>query len=199
MMVMNQINEALVSNIYNFKPAFNNLFEVTFTGTNTEKLNSEDEFNNATRFACSAVNFGGESIELNRHDITKLFYLDNFKRQDSLKLTFTETNGRVVRQFHQDWLAKFYDKDNDTFCSYDTLEEAEAALYRNIIVKFPYTDDKIWVVNFNRVMIKSIPELDLAWGKPKKESYTVEYAVTSWDFKSESGTFNPETPTMQSY
>ena len=119
MTMLSQVNENLVNNIYNFRPALNNVFEVYFIYTG-EQREIDSEFSNITAFTCSSVNFNGEEIDIARHDITKFFYMKDFKRQDSLKLTFLETKDRIVRRYHEDWLSCFYNREKDCFKSYDT-------------------------------------------------------------------------------
>lgn len=190
MTMLSQVNEDLVNNIYNFRPALNNVFEVYFIKTGTQR-EIDSEFSNITAFTCSSVNFNGEEIDIARHDITKFFYMKDFKRQDHLKLTFLETKDRIVRRYHEDWLSCFYDRKRDFFKSYDTKEEAQAALQRDVKVKFPKDERSMWVLSFGGVMIKQTPGIELKWGEPSIVTLPLSYVVSSWDLKEERGEFLP--------
>ena len=87
MIMLSQVNENLINNIYNFRPAFNNLFEVFFINLG-EPRPLDNEFSKVMMFSCSGVNFNGEDLDIKRHNVTKLFYMDDYKRQDNLKLPF---------------------------------------------------------------------------------------------------------------
>ena len=190
MIMLSQVNENLINNIYNFRPAFNNLFEVLFMKSG-EPQPIDSEFSNVMMFSCSGVNFNGENLDIKRHDVTKLFYIDDYKRQDNLKLTFVENKDRIVRRYHENWMSSFYDRKKDCFKSYNTKEEALRALCRDIKVKFPKDEESIWVLSLNGVMIKQTPGLDFKWGEPSCEALTIEYAVSSWDLGEAPEKFNP--------
>lgn len=188
--MLSQVNENLVNNIYNFRPASNNIFEVYFIKTGTQR-EIDSEFSNITAFSCSNVNFNGEEIDISRHDVTKFFCVKDFKRQDQLKLTFIESKDRIVRRYHEDWISGFYNRSKDCFKSYDTKEEAQAALYRNIKVKFPKDEKNKWVLSLEGVMIKSTPNLELKWGEPTLETPSLTYVVSSWSLTEAPGIFVP--------
>ena len=190
MIMLSQVNENLINNIYNFRPAFNNLFEVFFINLG-EPRPLDSEFSNVMMFSCSGVNFNGENLDIKRHDVTKLFYIDDYKRQDNLKLTFVENKDRIVRRYHENWMSSFYDRKKDCFKSYNTKEEALQALCRDIKVKFPKDEESVWVLSLNRVMIKQTPGLDFKWGEPSCEALTIEYVVSSWDLGEAPEKFNP--------
>ena len=188
--MLSQVNENLVNNIYNFRPAFNNVFEVYFIKTGLQR-EIDSKFSNVTAFTCSNVKFNGEDIDIKRHDVTKFFYVKDFKRQDQLELTFIETRDRIVRKYHEDWISCFYDRDKDCFKSYDKKEDAQAALYRNIKVKFPKDEKSMWVLSFKGVMIKQGPGISLKWGEPSLETLSLTYVVSSWSLEEVSGVFLP--------
>ena len=188
--MLSQVNENLINNIYNFRPAFNNVFEVYFIKTGAQR-EIDSEFSNITAFTCSNVNFNGEDIDIQRHDITKFFCVKDFKRQDLLKLTFLETKDRIVRRYHEDWISSFYNRKTDCFKSYDKKEDAQAALYRNIKVKFPKDEKNMWVLSFEGAMIKQMPGIDLKWGEPSFETLSLTYAISSWRLDEVSGVFIP--------
>ena len=190
MIMLSQVNENLINNIYNFRPAFNNLFEVFFMKSG-EPQPIDSEFSNVMMFSCSGVNFNGENLDIKRHDVTKLFYIDDYKRQDNLKLTFVENKDRIVRRYHENCMSSFYDRKKDCFKSYNTKEEALQALCRDIKVKFPKDEESVWVLSLNGVMIKQTPGLDFKWGEPSCEALTIEYAVSSWDLGEAPEKFNP--------
>ena len=190
MIMLSQINENLINNIYNFRPAFNNLLEVFFINLG-EPRPLDSEFSNVMMFSCSGVNFNGENLDIKRHDVTKLFYIDDYKRQDNLKLTFVENKDRIVRRYHENWMSSFYDRKKDCFKSYNTKEEALQALCRDIKVKFPKDEESVWVLSLNGVMIKQTPGLDFKWGEPSCETPTIEYVVSSWDLGEAPEKFNP--------
>lgn len=190
MTMLSQVNENLVNNIYNFRPSLNNVFEVYFIKTGKQRK-IDSEFSNITAFTCSNVKFNGEEIDITRHDITKFFYMKDFKRQDQLQLTFLETKDRIVRRYHEDWLSCFYNREKDCFKSYDTKEEAQAALWRDVKVKFPKDEKSMWVLSFGGVMIKQAPGIELKWGEPSIETLSLSYAVSSWNLKEERGKFLP--------
>lgn len=188
--MLSQVNENLVNNIYNFRPAFNNVFEVYFIKTGLQR-EIDSKFSNVTAFTCSNVKFNGEDIDIKRHDVTKFFYVKDFKRQDQLELTFIETRDRIVRKYHEDWISCFYDRDKDCFKSYDKKEDAQAALYRSIKVKFPKDEKSMWVLSFKGAMIKQMPGISLKWGEPSLEALSLTYAVSSWSLDEVSGVFLP--------
>ena len=188
--MLSQVNENLVNNIYNFRPALNNVFEVYFIKTGKQR-EIDSEFSNITAFTCSSVNFNGEEIDIARHDITKFFYMKDFKRQDHLKLTFLETKDRIVRRYHEDWLSCFYNREKDCFKSYDTKEEAQAALQRDVKVKFPKDEKSMWVLSFGGVMINQTPGIELKWGEPSIVTLPLSYVVSSWSLNEVSGEFLP--------
>ena len=190
MTMLSQVNENLVNNIYNFRPALNNVFEVYFIKTGKQR-EIDSEFSNITAFTCSSVNFNGEEIDIARHDITKFFYMKDFKRQDHLKLTFLETKDRIVRRYHEDWLSCFYNREKDCFKSYDTKEEAQAALQRDVKVKFPKDEKSMWVLSFGGVMINQTPGIELKWGEPSIVTLPLSYVVSSWSLNEVSGEFLP--------
>ena len=190
MIMLSQVNENLINNIYNFRPAFNNLFEVFFINLG-EPRPLDSEFSNVMMFSCSGVNFNGENLDIKRHDVTKLFYIDDYKRQDNLKLTFVENKDRIVSRYHENWMSSFYDRKKDCFKSYNTKEEALQALCRDIKVKFPKDEESVWVLSLNGVMIKQTPGLDFKWGEPSCETPTIEYVVSSWDLGEAPEKFNP--------
>lgn len=188
-----------IQDIYlNYKPAVNNLFEVEIyeytskdytsnkeilgtasrsTSDTSDPLNGETLYDYGKYHITGVTLSNEEGITLQRHKVTKKFYLDNspYTLFDTVSLTWREDADFKVRKFHENWLKLFYDREKDCFISSD--KNMAYLKFKEIHIKFP--EDTLVL---KKVLPKNIPALNsFAWGNsPSVISYTLTYYVESW-------------------
>ena len=113
----NFISKGSINEIYNnFNPAFDNLYKIElYDASGTNKDIPE---NNYISFHATSVSMNGESLQLERNVVTKNFTLPSnggFTRADTFTITWRENEDWAVKKYHDDWLAMFYNKENDCY------------------------------------------------------------------------------------
>ena len=198
-----------INSVYNYDPAFDNLYTVEIetlskSGDLSKGL-GQDMKNNIlkdihpyVKFHATNVQFNGESLQLERNEVTKNFQLaDNaFTRTDTLSITWRESDRWLVKKYHDEWLKLFYDKENDHFWSYPvsskdgsvTLNNSD--IYRTFVITLPGNFSKRGAggmrgfenkVIFDYVLPKSSAGLNLGWkSNGGVVSHQMEYYVTKW-------------------
>lgn len=192
----NIVTNLELSELYtNYKPAFDNLYKVEiFSAGSNSNDTSIDNINleNYICFHTYSVSFNGESLSLERDNVTKNFKLKNsnsYTRTDTLTLGWRENISWDVKQYHDNWLARFYDKENDCYISYnkdpDSDYSANVQLYRNIRVTLMNEEQdtsKYKCVVFKKVLPNTTGGISLGWKEsPSIVSHNINYYVTEWE------------------
>lgn len=182
----NILKEDNIKSIYNYTPAYNNLYEVTIMPF-TYSTNVYGIENYLTLHATN-VTFNGDILNLDRNEVTKNFQVsDNpYSRTDTLSITWREDDLWKVKRYHDEWLSKFYNREEDYFYSKSSNAELEL-LYRTIkiVLPSPYKGDNETkpVANFNYVLPKNTGGLSLSWGSGGSVvTHSLDYYVTEWSF-----------------
>lgn len=222
---MGTINSNNINSLYNdYNPAFDNLYTVEIStysssgklgkgldskgtsGTRGEELNLIGDY---IKLHATAVQFNGESLQLERNEVTKNFQLsDNaYTRTDTLSITWRESDEWIVKKYHDEWLSLFYNKEGDHYWSYPrtysstepninvagyvSLENKD--IYRRFVITLPinkggnsssrYFENK---VTFEYVLPNSSGGLNLGWkSKGDVVSHQMNYYVTKWEMSRE--------------
>lgn len=168
-----------LSSLLSFKPAINNLYTIqVLSGDETAT-----DYTNYTKLHATSITLNEESIAFSRHPVTKTFYLGDsnvqsspFTRVDEVTISWREDINWSVKKFHEDWLALFYNKDADTYLSYDNAEVSK--LYKTFVVTFPIDNGKIKKVTLHDVLPTSTGSLNLAWSdNPTLVTHTLTYKL----------------------
>ena len=190
---MGNITESSIEYLYNqYKPAYNNLYEVTLTyglgAGNSDFKNkwsfnndSNQSFSNYIRFHATDVDFGGESIAMVRNAVTKNFTLSSqnaYSRNDTLKITWREDADWKVKKFHEDWVSLLYNREEDHFNSVDNAED----LYMTVKVRIPIeSSTENNTIVFEGVFPNNVPGIKLTWATaPTVVTHGMIYYVTRW-------------------
>lgn len=186
------INESTLTELYtNYKPAYNNLYEITISGGD-----HPEDINNYIKFHATSVGFGDETIGLTRNDVTKQFQLNDtnaYKRADTLTIVWRENEKWAVKKYHEDWLSMFYNKEKDCYLSYSD-SDAINKLYRTIIITLPKngtfgdnTETGYNKIKFEKVLPAGAPGLNLAWSTQANIiTHSLNYYVTDWGWVKDS-------------
>lgn len=161
----------------NFKPQFSNRYKITVYA-DEDVENKIEDFADYISLYAKSISFGGESLNSERHNVTKKFFINQnaFKWQDTLTIEWYENSTYDVRSYHTEWLRKFYDRSTDQYVS------GKVSKYRTIQVEVP-TDEsnKVTEFIFKNCIPVDIPSLDLAWSKnPNITTYKISYKVESY-------------------
>lgn len=154
----------------NFNPAFSNLFEI-----NVEN----EEFGPNHVLYATGINLKGDNITLKRHEVSKLFSLERYNRNDIVTINWREDDNFSIKNFHMAWISKFYNREKDVYISYDTKEEAIKNLYKKLKVNMQGGYSLI----LEGVLPQSALDLNLNWSGPEVVNYSTTYYVTSWEWK----------------
>jgi hypothetical protein len=164
-----------------YNPAFTNLFTaILYSGVSSLEVARNEGLAQYSMLHATSISFKGSGITLKRHNVTKLFSLEDYQRSDIVTITWREDDHFTVRNFHKEWLHQFYDEESDTYYSYNTDADAQAALMKNIHVNLHEGNAKL---KLEGVLPQRIPDLDLSWEAPGVITYTLSYYVTSWDWE----------------
>lgn len=178
----------------NYKPAFNNLYKIEMTNI-VEGEN--DELDKYVTLHAYNVQFGGESLQLTRNTVTKQFQLndtDAYKRTDTLTIQWRENDDWEVKRYHENWIAMFYDKENDHYISYpytkNNVTYNKEAIYRTFTITLPVngtfgedTSSGYRQIRFNGVLPQDAPGIALGWATQANiVTHSINYYVTSWEW-----------------
>lgn len=195
----NIVTNRELSELYtNYKPAYDNLYKVEiFSADGYAFAPGVNDINltNYISFHTYSVSFNGESLSLERDALTKRFKLktsNSYSRTDTLTLGWRENVSWEVKQYHDNWLAKFYNRETDNYISYDKEPEsrnsANAQLYRNIRVTLmneEQDESKYKYVIFKNVLPNTTGGISLGWKEtPSIVSHSITYYVTEWELLS---------------
>ena len=166
--------------ILEYTPAYSNLYTVTF---------GEDSDTSTTKFNAVDVVFGDESLSFVRNAATTYFTLKEgaYKRNDTLSITWRESDGYKIKKLHMEWLDLFYDTTTDKYRSIPLKngskdEDEIAKRYKTIRVDVRSSDDPKQSTKFTfKCLPSNIGNLHLAWGTtPSVVTYTINYYVEDW-------------------
>lgn len=158
-----------------YKPAYSNIFTIrAFSGF-------KEDISNYSTLHATSLTFTGAGITLKRHNVTKLFALSNYQRSDEVTITWREDANFSIRDFHQNWIKKFYDEVNDCYISYSSKKEVKSNLAKDFKVYLPNNI----TLHLKDVYPQKIPELSLSWETSGIISYSITYYVTSWEWNKE--------------
>lgn len=182
---MDITDKSKIDTIYNYEPAYNNLYEV--------EIMDDSSMNEHLKLHSVAVSLGGESLNLVRNDVSKLFQIDaskGFNLADTLSITWRENDAWQVRKYHEDWLSEIYDRDTDRFVSCpisDTSTKQSFLRTINIILpKSSAMENSFNKIVCHDVIPKTTPKIDLRWGPSAQVvQHTIEYYVSYWDWSKE--------------
>lgn len=177
-----------INSIYkDYSPAFDNLYTIEILPIKSES--TVFPITDYIKFHATNVTFNGESLNLERNEVTKNFQLsgDGYTRTDILSITWRESDTWKVKKYHDNWLSYFYDKKEDCFLSYprqdgerDYLEND--VLYREFKITLPsFSNESSEVITFEYVLPKSSAGLSLGWkSNGDIVSHSLEYYITDW-------------------
>ena len=158
-----------ISSLYDYKPAYKNLYKIEILGDEDRSI-SDYCLLHATQ-----VTFNGETLTLQRNPVTKQFTLpgktEAFKLADDLRITWRENDLWKVRQFHQAWLNRFYDRSRDCYIC------GPEGKSKTFLITLPGNIR----IQFNGVYPKSAGNVDLQWSTQGGIiTHGLDYYVTSW-------------------
>lgn len=171
----------------NYKPAYNNLYGIEIFSVD----GTTDVMNDYIQFHATNVTFNGESLNLNRNEVTKLFAVsesNTYSRTNDLSITWRENADWDVKKYHEDWIALFYDREKDQYLSADTKHPARER-YRKIVITLPSSSstDKVLKFTLEDVLPKTMGNLNLGWGPQANIiTHSMSYYPTKWSWSSES-------------
>jgi len=171
----------ILANWQDFAP---NLFEVTLFGdVNTQVV----------KYYCTALEFNGAGLDLERHDLTKKFVVKEYKFSDQISVTWREDSAWSVRRYHLDWLEQFYDIASD---SYVTKPDGKK---RSMTVNFqrfdpkkkrPSLDTLITTVSitFTGITPTKMPDIKAGWDTDSSaegsSTISILYNIDNWEINS---------------
>lgn len=186
------INEALIELYDNYTPQYDNLYKVEiFSNSSTTSIKGIN-LSNYISFHTTKVSFNGESLSLDRDNVTKNFKLkssDSFSRTDTLSLTWRECDTWKVKRYHDNWIGLIYDRQKDCYKSFglSPSESAKNRLYRKIRISFPDTSNSSMeednYIEFSEVLPNTSGGIELGFNTTSNIiSHTLNYYVTDWRF-----------------
>lgn len=183
-------NNQGISEIFkNYKPAFNNLYTIEIYPTSSDTPDSS--INDYFKFHAVSVDFGGESLNMERNKATRTFHLSEsnpYTLQDNLTITWREDENYRVRKYHDDWLNLFYDRSTDKFRSY-TIDQNRTntnKLYRDFVITLPGKEHN--QIKFVKVLPSNNGNLNLAWGNsPSIIKHQMTYYPESYTWNTKTG------------
>lgn len=164
----------------------------TYKGLNTT---SDSEY---FRYHATNITLDDESLELVRNSATKQFTLgerDAYKLCDNISITWRESKDWMVRKYHEDWLANFYNRDYNCYISANLdgngqmLDSERGKRFRDFKIKFPndnIRDDtyrRYSCIMLHNVIPSNIGNLQLSWGNTGDiVAFTINYKIQSWNW-----------------
>ena len=173
------VDENSLKEIYNFSPAFNNLYTLELFDLSYKK---DTNISKVFRYHSPRVDFDGESLMMKRNEITKRFQLESspYRRADSISVTLREDEQWSVKRYHENWLAKFYDKKGDHFISYYTSDHSTPVeLFRKLRIYLPNSEDCIVMT----ILPSNTGGMTLGWGSGDIITHQITYNVESWNWE----------------
>ena len=180
-----------INRIYEYSPAFSNLYTLELTSHDFEDINDyavktvdEITLQKVFRYHSSKIDFGGESLTMKRNDVTKKFQFDGspFKRTDTITVTLRENERWAVKQYHDDWLNMFYNKDKDYYISYQVIGKyfASDALFKDLRITLPNCDRRLHLL----ILPNNTGGVNLGWGNSGTIiTHSITYYVDSWEWE----------------
>lgn len=180
------LNIDSVTELYdNYKPAYNNLYEVLIFDSKVTGNSNIYDVENYIKFHAINISFNGESLGLTRNEVTKQFQLNDtqaYKRSDTLTIQWEENEDWLVKKYHDTWLSLFYNKEKDYYYSHD--ENSRKQLYKTIKVVLPKSNafsGECDCITFINVLPNNTPGLNLSWGASASiVNHSLTYYVTDW-------------------
>jgi len=163
-----------ISTIFDFSPAFNNLYTLKLYPL----IGSDDPLSPFFEFHSTKVTFNGESLEMKRNEITKRFqFTENpYRRTENISITLRENEKWAVKRYHEDWLAKFYNKQGDYYLSAKNDSELFGR-YRLLRIILPNSDACIKML----ILPSNSGNIDLGWSTSGDIiSHNLTYNVENW-------------------
>lgn len=156
-----------------------NLFEAEFFGDTGDTQYSIPD----VRFYITKFSMKSPELSLKKHELTKKWYVEQCRVDDTLTVTWREDAALSVWRYHHDWLRNFYDRVSDQYIV------GSAGKKRTLIVKFqrfqkkryPELKDDDLVTTFSFFFYGLVPtgNYDLSGGwdmsSDNATSYTVNY------------------------
>ena len=155
----------------------NNSSNLNSTISRERLLSSTEDINNYLKFQSPSVVFNGESLNLERNAATKKFQITGYTRTDTLTVEWREADDWRVKRYHENWIALFYDRDNDQFVSHDNA--VEDGLYRMITIKL----GNGLGIRFYNVIPQNNGNISLTWNpSPSIVSHSISYYIEDWEW-----------------
>lgn len=151
--------------------AYTSLYELTYLPSVDDKTG----FNDVCVLNATGVNFGSDTIQLERDNVTKLFKLrgtgESYNRVSTITINFRETDDFKVRNFFEGWQNSFYNKEYDYYYSKDPRRNFSLALLdSNGSTKKTY--------ELYHMVPQNIGSINLSWGNnPQIITYTITFYV----------------------
>ena len=93
-----------------------NLFEVTLFGVDTNTTSTSKSVPNIQRY-CTAFSLPPAGLELERHELSKRFFLKKYQFSDEVTITWKEDEALSIYRYHDEWIHSFYDRTSDVYKS----------------------------------------------------------------------------------
>lgn len=168
-----------ITTVFNYSPAFDNLYTLQLFNL----VGSVDPLAYSFEYHSPKISFNGESLEMKRNEITKRFqFTDNpYKRTDEISITLRENEEWGVKRYHEEWLAQFYNKEEDHYISAKTDFE-RLIRYRILRIFLPKSKDCIKML----ILPSNTGNLDLGWSSSGDViSHNLKYYVENWCWERE--------------
>lgn len=172
------------NDLFNWQPAWKNLFEVVIYDSNSQSFTKNDVLTKIASLRASAVSFNGDSLNLSRNDVTKKFAVtdEGYKRSDILSITWAEDNLWEVRNLHNEWVDSIYDRNKDQFKSVPIGNPTKP--YKDIYIYGPSSsntsNEASLIMAFYNVLPNNLTSLDLNWSSNELINHKLDYYIESW-------------------
>jgi hypothetical protein len=150
-----------------------------------------------SRFYCVNFRMASPSIELERHPLSKRFFIKSYKEVDTVDITWNEDRALSVWRFHNEWLTNFYDRATDSFKTGATGKKKDAIVVvqqfedvnmntdsdaRHTVGDYKLTD--IHKLRLEGLSPENPPGLELGWDKSSENhQVTITYKIDRWYYE----------------
>ena len=169
-----------INTIYNFSPAFSNLYTLKLYPLE----GSNDKLQPFFEFHSPKVDFNGESLTMKRNEVTKRFQLTEnaYKRTETVSITLRESEKWEVKRYHENWLSEFYNRKEDYYISSsnDTGLRGRYRKFRILRIFLPNCEDCLKML----ILPTNTGNLNLGWGASGSIiTHNITYNVENWKWE----------------
>lgn len=169
-----------------------NMFEVSIFGVDST-TGKTDVSIPEIRHYISRVEMNAPGLELERHALSKKWFVKSYKFADQISVAWKEDAALSVWRYHNDWIHNFYDRGNDAFISGpDRKKRTMMVSFQKFNSKSLYKrglDSLVTTFKFfyRGLIPQSNYQLSADWEKPSGDSSKVTYTYffDSFDYSVE--------------